>query len=152
MQILIVEDEPVLRSFLVDVLSDRADVVAVTSAAAALTELEHDRFDVVLAGFDLGAGSPSGQWLLDRVALRHPGPRRILVCDDEVRTLEVRLSESFAVDDLLSVVGLAARESSGVHDRVVADVPRSDAVMDVAPPTTRRPRLSYGAGLRALTA
>jgi ATP-dependent Lon protease len=77
-RLLVVDDEEIARKNLARALSkDDYDVVTVADGEAALRELGSSEFDVVLA--DLKMGRLDGMELLDRVRIRHPETRVIVV-------------------------------------------------------------------------
>src|SRR5512147_1609930 len=77
-RVLIVDDEEIARRNLVHVLAkEEYDVVAAADGGSALRELEKGEFDVVLT--DLRMGGIDGMDLLDRIKVRHPETRVIMV-------------------------------------------------------------------------
>lgn len=134
MQILVVEDEPLLRSFLSEVLGASYDVAVAASAQAAMALLQCERCDVVLADLELGGGQPSGRRLLDEVAVRWPSTRRILMSETPLDTGDLVLAKPLRMEELL---------------RAVRSTAPDDGERDAPPPTQRRPRHSFGAGLRS---
>jgi ATP-dependent Lon protease len=77
-RILIVDDEEIARKNLAHVLKkEEYDVVAVADGQQALSALETGEFDVVLT--DLRMGKIDGMDLLERVKVRHPETRVVLV-------------------------------------------------------------------------
>jgi ATP-dependent Lon protease len=77
-RVLVVDDEEIARKNLAHALSkDDYDVVTAANGEAALRELGSSEFDVVLA--DLKMGRLDGMELLDRVRIRHPETRVIVV-------------------------------------------------------------------------
>ncbi len=77
-RVLVVDDEEIARKNLTHVLTrEDYDVAAVANGEAALRELESSEFDVVLA--DLKMGGMDGMELLERVRIRHPETRFVMV-------------------------------------------------------------------------
>jgi len=77
-RILIVDDEEIARKNLAHVLTkEEYDVIAVADGEGALRELETSEFDVVLT--DLRMAGIDGMDLLDRVKLRYPETRVVMV-------------------------------------------------------------------------
>ncbi len=77
-RILIVDDEEIARRNLAHILTkENYDVVAAPNGEDALRELESSQFDVVLT--DLRMGKIDGLELLDRVRVRHPDTRVIMI-------------------------------------------------------------------------
>ncbi len=77
-RLLVVDDEEIARKNLAHVLrKEDYDVVTAADGETALRELESSEFDVVLA--DLRMGKIDGMELLDRVRIRHPETRVIMV-------------------------------------------------------------------------
>ncbi|HEX9112781.1 MAG TPA: response regulator, partial [Nitrospirota bacterium] len=77
-RVLIVDDEEIARRNLVHVLAkEEYDVVAAADGGSALRELKAAEFDVVLT--DLRMGGIDGMDLLDRIKVRHPETRVIMV-------------------------------------------------------------------------
>jgi ATP-dependent Lon protease len=77
-RLLVVDDEEIARRNLAHVLAkEDYDVVTAADGEAALRELEKQEFDVVLT--DLKMGGIDGMELLDRVRMRHPETRVIMV-------------------------------------------------------------------------
>jgi ATP-dependent Lon protease len=77
-RILIVDDEEIARKNLAHVLTkEEYDVVTAGDGEAALKELEVTEFDVVLT--DLRMGKIDGMDLLDRVRMRYPETRVVMV-------------------------------------------------------------------------
>ena len=77
-RVLIVDDEEIARKNLAHVLTkEEYEVAAVADGEAALKELETSEFDVVLT--DLRMGKIDGMDLLDRIKVRYPDTRVIMV-------------------------------------------------------------------------
>ncbi len=77
-RILIVDDEEIARKNLAHVLTkEEYEVVAVADGESALKELQASEFDVVLT--DLRMGKIDGMDLLDRVRIRYPDTRVIML-------------------------------------------------------------------------
>jgi len=77
-RILVVDDEEIARKNLTHILTrEQYDVVAVADGGQALRELETAAYDVVLT--DLRMGRTDGMDLLDRVRLKYPDTKVILV-------------------------------------------------------------------------
>jgi CheY-like chemotaxis protein len=83
--VLVVEDDPPLRSLLAMAMSRHVTATVVGSTAEALAQLQAHEFDVVLADLDLGErphdGRPArdGLWLLEQARALRPGARRMLM-------------------------------------------------------------------------
>jgi ATP-dependent Lon protease len=77
-RVLVVDDEEIARKNLTHILSkENYDVIAVADGAQALREMEASSFDVVLT--DLRMGKIDGMDLLDRVRVRLPDTKVIMV-------------------------------------------------------------------------
>src|SRR5262245_2271894 len=81
LRVLVVDDDRAILRALALSLEDVADVTAVDSVAAGLTEVERTAFDVVVA--DLRMPDRWGDELLAHVAARSPATRRLLLTGDE---------------------------------------------------------------------
>lgn len=84
-RVLVVEDDPPLRSLLQVAMSRYVTATVVGSIDEALERLQAHEFDIVLADLDLGeraqAGRPprDGLWLLEQARTLRPTARRMLM-------------------------------------------------------------------------
>ncbi|UCG15557.1 MAG: response regulator [Phycisphaerales bacterium] len=135
-RILIVDDEPEVRSVLADVLTDGDHRCCATcsSGAEALLRLGHEAFDVVLA--DVCMPGMDGMTLLDSIVSRAPHPKVIVMTGAETakaarharrRGAFEFVRKPFDVDDLRRLVDKAAkRNAEGVQVPTDHDAPFAD--------------------------
>ncbi|HKV90146.1 MAG TPA: response regulator [Thermoplasmata archaeon] len=161
MRLLIVDDDPVFREELGDLLeSDGHDTRSVASVAAAIEALEADEFEVVLT--DLKMPRRGGLELLAEVQKRWPRTLTVMITgfatvDTAVEAMKLGafdyLRKPFRVEQVQRVLALAAEESrfendAGSPESVEALLHRWTEVegMDVMLATARnlpaRPRLT----------
>lgn len=133
MQILVVTPDPILRTFMLDVLREQQlDVAGVGSPRAALELLAHEPCDVMVVDAEAPHGELPGEWLLSQIRRRWPDTRGVLMSRDAVQTTEPVLRKPFAPADLLRSLQLDVRP----------------AIEEPPPPTRRVPASRFGCGLR----
>ena len=133
MQILVVTADPILRTFIFDILAERdIDVAGAASARAAVELLGHESCDTILVDAELADREAPTELLLAGIARRWPTIRRVVMSRELLRTVEHVLPKPFTPKQLLQALVLDA-----------------EPVEDEPPPATRRVRPSrFGAGLR----
>ena len=76
-RVLLVEDDPSVRSLLVRLLGRRFDVVAAAEATEALRLMVESGFDMVVSDYQMPGRD--GVWLLGEVSSKYPSTRRVLI-------------------------------------------------------------------------
>ncbi len=93
-QILVVDDDPFIRTFVSHILKPHFQVIAVRNALKARSLMVRLPFDVVLTDHDMP--HRTGLWLLRWVREHHPRTRRMLMSGSDRRFLHGKLPEGLA--------------------------------------------------------
>jgi ATP-dependent Lon protease len=119
-RVLIVDDEEIARKNLAHVLAkEEYDVVTAADGGSALRELEAAEFDVVLT--DLRMGGIDGMDLLDRIKVRHPETRVIMVTGYATVPSAIEamqkgafhyIAKPFKLDDVRAAIKLALEKKT----------------------------------------
>lgn len=108
--ILVVDDDDVIRETLDELLSADYSVQTADTAEAALTKLEAQGFDVVLT--DISMPGLNGMELLKRVVEKYPGTPVIIISGHSDQDQALSLISSGAFDYLLKPFRLEVVEAS----------------------------------------
>ena len=108
--ILVVDDDDVIRETLDELLSANHSVQTADTAEAALSKLEGQRFDVVLT--DISMPGLNGMELLKRVVENHPGTPVIIISGHSDQDHAQGLISRGAFDYLLKPFRLEVVEAS----------------------------------------
>jgi DNA-binding NtrC family response regulator len=108
--ILIVDDDSVIRETLYELLSEKYQCTAAATGNEALGLLRHKRFDVVLT--DLSMPGLCGSELLKRIVAEFPGTPVIMISGLSDQEQAEELSKSGVYDYLLKPFRLEAVEES----------------------------------------
>lgn len=98
-RILIVDDEEVIRTMLIDYLENEYEVLCAENADAALEVLRHQRFDMVIS--DINMPGMKGYELLARIRQEYPYTKTLLITAYNVDDY-VRLAKTYGICNIIA--------------------------------------------------